>query len=554
MINTNTKIDQLNLRVDNIDKQLSNLKSEISSLNESSKLDYFQKLETTISKTKEELDNLKNDPNISQNDLDKVLNIEKKYNTLLENFHGELSSLETSIQVDKNKNKNEDENKPNWRERNKKTVLIGAGTLGVGLLIRHWWKKRKEKKEKNQTSNIDTNKNSLPGTNININNGQEKKARWKKALLRGGGILGGITILNNWTWIKEKLGFGLSFEDSLGAVKEDLNKLSEFKVRGNIGNLSYDESSSEIKSYGSNIGTKIDKKKKRIDGLDLKFSTYQELIFVANFINYLKYNYAGRGASNSPFYSKSRTGDLYIKVGAHIDGKEREEEVISGGLRGTLREYAPSLDPSLTKRIFSFGLANTNGKTALFSYLNNLDIREKGEAPVQDNPDNDPLITEVNDLQEEIQDTRLDLNHQLTRGTVEAIKITDSEYEIRAWGFKEKLILTPEIKIKGMNLSFPTRKEAIRTATLLNKMKYEYGGKGKNANPFSMEYEYFRWGLYVNRKGENMGKKARWRKIRVLDDDTLKELYPTLYKKSNRDIFLSYLNNLKSENNFRGWK
>jgi|GEM_PF-4130718 chromosome segregation ATPase len=87
MINTNTKIDQLNLRVDNIDKQLSNLKSEISSLNESSKLDYFQKLETTISKTKEELDNLKNDPNISQNDLDKVLNIEKKYNTLLENFH-----------------------------------------------------------------------------------------------------------------------------------------------------------------------------------------------------------------------------------------------------------------------------------------------------------------------------------------------------------------------------------------------------------------------------------------------------------------------------------
>jgi|BioPla2DNA2_1021312.scaffolds.fasta_scaffold07143_5 hypothetical protein len=554
MINTNTKIDQLNLRVDNIDKQLSNLKSEISSLNESSKLDYFQKLETTISKTKEELDNLKNDPNISQNDLDKVLNIEKKYNTLLENFHWELSSLETSIQVDKNKNKNEDENKPNWRERNKKTVLIWAGTLWVWLLIRHWWKKRKEKKEKNQTSNIDTNKNSLPWTNININNGQEKKARWKKALLRWWWILWWITILNNWTWIKEKLWFGLSFEDSLWAVKEDLNKLSEFKVRWNIGNLSYDESSSEIKSYWSNIWTKIDKKKKRIDWLDLKFSTYQELIFVANFINYLKYNYAWRWASNSPFYSKSRTWDLYIKVWAHIDWKEREEEVISGGLRWTLREYAPSLDPSLTKRIFSFGLANTNWKTALFSYLNNLDIREKWEAPVQDNPDNDPLITEVNDLQEEIQDTRLDLNHQLTRWTVEAIKITDSEYEIRAWWFKEKLILTPEIKIKWMNLSFPTRKEAIRTATLLNKMKYEYWWKWKNANPFSMEYEYFRWWLYVNRKWENMWKKARWRKIRVLDDDTLKELYPTLYKKSNRDIFLSYLNNLKSENNFRWWK
>ena len=254
---------------------------------------------------------------------------------MLENFHWELSSLETSIQVDKNKNKNEDENKPNWRERNKKTVLIWAGTLWVWLLIRHWWKKRKEKKEKNQTSNIDTNKNSLPWTNININNGQEKKARWKKALLRWWWILWWITILNNWTWIKEKLWFGLSFEDSLWAVKEDLNKLSEFKVRWNIGNLSYDESSSEIKSYWSNIWTKIDKKKKRIDWLDLKFSTYQELIFVANFINYLKYNYAWRWASNSPFYSKSRTWDLYIKVWAHIDWKEREEEVISGGLRWT---------------------------------------------------------------------------------------------------------------------------------------------------------------------------------------------------------------------------
>ena len=106
-----------------------------------------------------------------------VLNIEKKYNTLLENFHWELSSLETSIQVDKNKNKNEDENKPNWRERNKNS-LIWAGTLWVWLLIRHWWKKKRKKK--NQTSNIDTNKNSLPWTNININNGQEKKARWKK--------------------------------------------------------------------------------------------------------------------------------------------------------------------------------------------------------------------------------------------------------------------------------------------------------------------------------------------------------------------------------------
>jgi hypothetical protein len=45
----------------------------------------------------------------------------------------------------------------------------------------------------------------------------------------------------------------------------------------------------------------IDKSKKKINGLDMKFSDYEQLIFTANFINAVKRNYAGKCPNNAPF-------------------------------------------------------------------------------------------------------------------------------------------------------------------------------------------------------------------------------------------------------------
>lgn len=343
----------------------------------------------------------------------------------------------------------------------------------------------------------------------------------------------------------------MNFEDSLWYVKWKLNDISEFKIAWNIWELTYDESSSEIRSYWNNIWTKIDKKKKRIEWLDVKFSTYSELIFMANFINYLKYKYKGRWANNNPFYTKSRTWDLYMKIGAHVDGKEKEEEVISWGIRSTLRENAPSLDPSWVKRVFGFTwLVQKDWKNKLIGYLNDLNIREKWHAQLAENPNNDPVIAEAIKLQEEIVATDPNKVHWEIRRTIDPVKVSDSEYDIKWWWFQERIIVKPLIQISWMNLSFPTIKEAIRTATLFNKMKQEYWWVCAVAKPFSIEYEYAHWWLYVNLKWDGISDKAKWRKIRVLDGDTLKNKYPTIHKKANREVFLAYLNNHPKDRNF----
>ena len=95
--------------------------------------------------------------------LKEIEELEKEYNKLqddLNEFKWELDSiqddiidqtledLENDVEAGNNMDSEiipSENDKPNWRERNKKTVLIWAGTLWVWLLIRHWWKKRKEK-------------------------------------------------------------------------------------------------------------------------------------------------------------------------------------------------------------------------------------------------------------------------------------------------------------------------------------------------------------------------------------------------------------------------
>jgi len=45
-------------------------------------------------------------------------------------------------------------------------------------------------------------------------------------------------------------------------------------------------------------------------------------------------------------------------------------------------------------------------------------------------------------------------------------------------------------------------------------------------------------------------KERDWAKIKVLEDNTLKEKFPTVYDKKNRDNFLNVLNNLPKELGF----
>lgn len=432
--------------------------------------------------------------------------------------------------------------KKEWKENTATNIARVASWIWAVSLAVRWFKKLfgigKEKKEEKASEK------------------SENKKPWrKKALLWGWWILGWVAIWKNWDWILDKLWLSnkMSFEDSLVAVKWDLNNISEWKLKAKLKELTYDESSKEIKSYWES--TKIDKKAKKIDWLDSKFSDYRQLIFVANFINYIKSEFKWKWANASPFFSWNNTWDLYIKEWSHVQWKARDVEVISGGIRSTLRQHAPDIDPWPFKRLTGITwLVDTDWKSKLVAYLNNMDIWQKWDAPLQDNPENDPVITQANQLQQKIHDTAIELNHRSDRWTIQAIKIADFEYDIQSRWFKQKILFKPDIKIEWMNIVFPTEKEAMSAANLINKMKNNNGGLCENPSPFSFEYEYWKWWLHVNRRAEwPITDPTHWKKIQVLEESTLKAEYPTIYKKENRQIFLDFLNNLAPEWEFN-WR
>ncbi|MBQ7075012.1 hypothetical protein IJM86_08490 [bacterium] len=60
----------------------------------------------------------------------------------------------------------------------------------------------------------------------------------------------------------------------------------------NFTGIEYDQNKETIKSY--NEETKIDVKNLKLDGLDVKFSSNEELIFAANTVNFLKSTLKGK--------------------------------------------------------------------------------------------------------------------------------------------------------------------------------------------------------------------------------------------------------------------
>jgi hypothetical protein len=436
--------------------------------------------------------------------------------------------------------------KKEWKENTATNIARVAWWIWAVSLAVRWFKKLfgigKEKKEDKEEKKSDN-----------------KKSWRKKALLWGGWILGWVAIWKNWDWILDKLWLSnkMSFEDSLTAVKWDLNDISEWKLKARLKDLTYDESSKEIKSYWES--TKIDKTKKKIEWLDSKFSDYKQLIFVANFINYIKSEFKWKWANASPFFSWTNTWDLYIKQWAHVVWKAKDVEVISGGIWSTLSTYAPDIDPGVLKRIAGITwLVDTNGKSKLVSYLNWLNIWSKVNASTDYNdqfPDN-PINQTAKEVQLAIQKMRQEeLDHQADRLEIEAHKISDQEYMIKSWSFETKIITSPQFKIDWMNnLSFPNVTECIRVANFLNKMKNNNHGLCENSSPFSFEREYSKRWLFVNRKAEwSITDPTHWRKILVLKEETLKSKYPTIYHKNNRQIFLNFLNNLAPEWEFK-WR
>jgi len=383
---------------------------------------------------------------------------------------------------------------------------------------------------------------------------KEGMSRWKKWLIALGITGVGVWVWKYWDKIKELLGFGekLSFEDSLKKVEGELNNISEWHINTWRGSISYDDSTESITSYGR-TSTKIDKSEKKIPWLDTEFSDYEQLIFTANFVNYLKYHHKWRSRVDNPFF-KWNDGDIYMKIWEN--GKERDLNVISGGIWSTLAKYAPDIDWGFFKKALSiFWASDNNGKDKLIIYLNKMnDVWKLWDASNQENPDNDPIIDSANRVHDDIRDT---IHHLQQNGnnrlTITANKIPNEDAYIiwsRDKSTRLELLSWWKYRVDSLDIIFATAEEAIRVANFTNKMKKEHQHQWRNAEPFTYEREYLGWpGIYINSKNsENFTSN----KMRVLTKSSFKETMPTIYE-GNIESLLHYLNSIKDDNGSSRW-
>ncbi len=112
-----------------------------------------REFENVISEISRDLELLK--PSATPQELKEIEAVEQEYKKLQEQltvFKKELDDFQSSVVESVALNNDDSEiipsenDKPSRWDRNKKTVLIWAGTLWVGLLIRKIWKDRKERK------------------------------------------------------------------------------------------------------------------------------------------------------------------------------------------------------------------------------------------------------------------------------------------------------------------------------------------------------------------------------------------------------------------------
>lgn len=116
------------------------------------------------------------------------------------------------------------------------------------------------------------------------------------------------------SWVKERLWLALSFDEAKQKVEDEVrnwkNDADHFGAfNSNFENwITFNEETQEICSYDQK--TKIDKKNKKLEWLDVSFASYEELIHAANIVNFAKRKLRWRWATARPFGQTERGWDI----------------------------------------------------------------------------------------------------------------------------------------------------------------------------------------------------------------------------------------------------
>ena len=158
---------------------------------------------------------------------------------------------------------------------------------------------------------------------------RENRPWWQKFLIwwaiAGWTVVWWVQVYKHWnqikSWVKEKLWLALSFDEAKQKVEDEVRNgkidNDHFGVfNSNFENwITFDEQTQEICSYDQK--TKIDKKNKKLEWLDVSFASYEELIHAANIVNFAKRKLRWRWATARPFWQTERWWDIAFNCSAN---------------------------------------------------------------------------------------------------------------------------------------------------------------------------------------------------------------------------------------------
>ena len=351
----------------------------------------------------------------------------------------------------------------------------------------------------------------------------------------------------------------------------------------------YNEQTQTVKAFWYEV--KVDIKNhietSRIDWLDLKFKTYQELFETAFLIWFLKYLFKGKclpNVNNAYFSLNSKSWDIDVNL-----DKEWVEEAVSGSwnqitslcLWGsfTLTTLVAALTKNMWASVWTAALTlvasvlwgaymewnnflhdhcasidNKNGKKRLINYLNNMKWWANGNQDFSDIHDS-KIKDEVITIWEEIAGTKTSETRWSERG-IDAIQDPNNPNHLTLQSYWNEVSITiddsdsqnKKLSIEWLSVTFPL-KEGIRFANLVNYFKKSYPQwhlKSDEDSHDNLLYNYF----YYDNKFWKKGIFTNVDGVFDMDDRVLEDSpdnnqpgqFQTFFQ--NKDACLSYINHL----------
>lgn len=598
--NKQPELEWLQDTISDANNDLAELKNSLGTLDDSAKLVKWLELKSTIENIRQELDTLKKD---SSNNADKIKQLESQYKKLNAEFDrtiwNQLSSLEASIKKSNVSPDSKDvDDKEKAEKRKKRRWIFGSiGALSI------WWillATRKRRKERREARRAERAKNKATKET------KDRKPfwdRWYGKVLKWVGIGTGIYYLahgiytGNWHLrdiFDRERGKKISFEDALAVAEWNIANQTDHESMSYDIDLKYLEDTSEIQAYWEKI--KIDKKRRKIDWLNIKFKKYEHLIATAIVVAFLKQNYSGMCARPKPFnLGSSWRGNINVNT---WDGSETAVDWTSiswkitgiglawilaivswiywwlklwmtvwivGGIVSVVGGHLYDSDNILNK--YMPELDNEYWKKALSAYLNRMDCWQQ-KNQTKDDITESPIKEEVIECMNEIQKTAEDKEYSKgERRKLDAIPDPNdkTKYTIKAYNrdFKAEVLWTEwnrTIKILWISWWYPSinvdpsiagfsdmqlpLKEWIHMAIFIWSMLDQYPHKWTKSPRFKYRTPVWvlNYGVFFN-DGTNW-----WYWTRVLKKDKFKQRMPTLFEQ--KDSLIRFLNEgVTCENN-----